>query len=135
MGAMSSSPDPARNAPAAQDRPVRGRTRIGWRTWAGLAAGLLVGWLIWQGPTLVAQAQAGTAYGARMACSCRYVQDRPLTSCEADKEPGMALVGYSEDPATRTVTASVPLIASASARYVPRTGCLYVADVDQAPAG
>ncbi|NCP10941.1 MAG: hypothetical protein GW859_03110 [Sphingomonadales bacterium] len=82
--------------------------------------------LIWQLPGLKAQAEAGSAYGARVGCSCRYVEGRDIGNCERDFVPGMALVSLSDDPETRTVTASVPLLGSASARYVGVSGCLMV---------
>ena len=66
----------------------------------------------------------GTAYGARTACSCRYVAGRPIGDCEKDFEPGMEVVFLSDDPATKSVTARVPLIASASARYRDGFGCV-----------
>ena len=70
------------------------------------------------------QARLGTAYGARIACSCRYVAARPLEACYGDFEPGMESIGLSEDVEERSVTASVPLLASATARYRRGWGCL-----------
>ena len=67
---------------------------------------------------------AGTAFGARTACSCRYIAGRPIGDCEKDFEPGMELVFLSDDPETKTVTARVPLIASATARYREGFGCM-----------
>ena len=67
---------------------------------------------------------AGTAFGARTACSCRYIAGRPLEDCEKDFEPGMEAVFLSDDPETRSVTASVPLLASATARYREGFGCV-----------
>lgn len=129
MVRMSSTPPPPRK-PADPSAPRR-LFGLGWKTWAGLAVGLLIGWLIFQGPAIAAQAEAGAAYGARMACSCRYVQGRPIAQCERDKEPGMAMIRYDDDPGQRTVTASVPMLARAHARYQPATGCLFV-DADGA---
>jgi hypothetical protein len=67
--------------------------------------------------------QLGVGYGARVACGCRYIGNRSLADCKKDFEPGMELIQLSEDAATKTVTASVPLIASRSARYDPVLGC------------
>jgi len=67
---------------------------------------------------------AGTAFGARTACSCRYVAGRPLGDCERDFEPGMEVVFLSDDPETKSVTARVPLLASATARYREGFGCV-----------
>ncbi len=69
------------------------------------------------------QLELGTAYAARVACACRYIGNRDLKSCRADFEPGMAVIQLSDDPATRTVTAWVPLVASRSARFDPVLGC------------
>ena len=66
----------------------------------------------------------GAAFGARNACSCRYVAGRPIGDCKKDFEPGMALVFLSDDPETKSVTARVPLLASATAQYREGYGCL-----------
>lgn len=108
---------------------LRGRKR-GQSRWGGClpwAAGfgaLLFVFLVWQFPSFKAQAELGSAYAARVGCSCRYVQGRSLDSCKSDFEPGMELVSLSEDPATKTVTGSVPLLASRSARFAGTSGCL-----------
>lgn len=66
---------------------------------------------------------AGVAYGARVACSCRYVAGRPLSDCAKDKLEGMELVHFSDDDDTRSVTATIPLIASDTATYREGYGC------------
>ena len=66
----------------------------------------------------------GAAFGARTACSCRYVAGRSLADCKKDFEPGMELVFLSEDEETKSVTARVPLIASDTARYREGYGCV-----------
>lgn len=66
----------------------------------------------------------GTAFGARTACSCRYIAGRGLEDCEKDFEPGMELVFLSDDPEAKSVTARVPLIASATATYREGFGCV-----------
>jgi len=66
----------------------------------------------------------GAAFGARTVCSCRYVAGRGLADCEKDFEPGMELVFLSDDPEARSVTARVPLLASATARYREGFGCM-----------
>lgn len=68
--------------------------------------------------------ETGTAFGARTACSCRYVAGRPIGDCEKDFEPGMEVVFLSDDPETKSVTARVPLIASATATYREGFGCV-----------
>ncbi len=92
--------------------------------WAAILLVLILGYLIWQFPSFKAQAELGSAYAARIGCSCRYVQGRSLESCQTDFEPGMEMVSLAEDPATKTVTGSVPLLASRSARYAGASGCL-----------
>jgi hypothetical protein len=67
--------------------------------------------------------EVGVGYGARVACGCRYIGNRSLADCKKDFEPGMELIRLSEDAATKTVTASVPLLASRSARFDPVLGC------------
>jgi hypothetical protein len=69
------------------------------------------------------QLELGTGYAARVACACRYIGNRDIKSCRADFEPGMEPIRLSDDPATKTVTAWVPLIASRSARYDQVLGC------------
>jgi hypothetical protein len=66
----------------------------------------------------------GTAFGARTACSCRYIAGRGLEDCEKDFEPGMKAVFLSDDPEAKSVTARVPLLASATATYRDGFGCV-----------
>jgi hypothetical protein len=68
--------------------------------------------------------ELGVGYGARVACGCRYIGNRSLADCYKDFEPGMEPIRLSEDVATKTITASVPLIASRSARFDPVLGCV-----------
>ncbi len=68
--------------------------------------------------------EVGVGYGARVACGCRYIGKRSLEDCRKDFEPGMEPIRLSEEVKTKTVTASVPLIASRSARYDPVLGCV-----------
>jgi hypothetical protein len=68
--------------------------------------------------------EVGVGYGARVACGCRYIGNRSLTDCRKDFEPGMEPIQLSEDVATKTVTAYVPLLASRSARFDPVLGCV-----------
>jgi hypothetical protein len=67
--------------------------------------------------------ELGVGYGARVACGCRYIGNRPLADCYKDFEPGMEPVSLSENAATKTITASVPLLVSRSATYDPILGC------------
>jgi hypothetical protein len=43
--------------------------RIGWTI--AIIVLLLFGALAWNGPTLLARARLGAAYGARLTCTCR----------------------------------------------------------------
>ena len=65
----------------------------------------------------------GVGYAARVACGCHYIGNRPIGDCKKDFEPGMELIQLSNDPATKTVTASVPLITSRSVRFDAVLGC------------
>ena len=69
------------------------------------------------------QLELGTGYAARVACACRYVGNRPLQQCYKDFEPGMEMIRLSENPADKSVTASVPLLAHRTARFDPLLGC------------
>ncbi len=116
-------PAPPPESPAAQ-APRRPSRWSGCLPWALIALVLLAALLIWTFPSFKAQAELGSAYAARVGCSCRYVEGRSLESCQTDFEPGMEMVSVSEDPETKTITGSVPLLASRSARYAGASGCL-----------
>lgn len=92
-----------------------------------IAAALLAGGfalLLWSWPDLTARAEAGSAYGARIGCSCRYVQGRDMISCTGDMESGMEMVRLDDDPDEKSVTGSVPLMAKRTARFRPGFGCV-----------
>lgn len=97
------------------------------RWWLGVIAVLIIGYAVWHFPTWLATAQTGTAYGARVACSCHFVQGRTLESCATDFEPGMELVSVARVEGERAVRASVPLLASRTAHY-DGISCLLDAD-------
>ncbi|MDE2410749.1 MAG: hypothetical protein KGM18_03130 [Sphingomonadales bacterium] len=103
--------------PAASPRRRHGR-RLALLVLLGAAAALA--WF-WQ--PLIGYARLGTAYGARVACSCRHEGGRSLSDCRKDFEPGMGLVTLSEDSATKSVTARFPLLASDTATYRQGEGC------------
>lgn len=88
----------------------------------GLLAAGLAAWL-W-GDAARERAVAAAAYGARTACSCRYIGGRDLESCARDFVPGMEAVFLSEDEEARAVTATVPLVASDTARFRQGYGCV-----------
>ena len=67
---------------------------------------------------------AGTAYAARVGCSCRFVAGRDIEDCEKDRIAGMEAISLSEDLASRSVTASFPLLKSDTATYREGYGCV-----------
>jgi hypothetical protein len=93
------------------------------RRWPWIVAGLATLAVVVSWGSISGYAQAGTAYGARVACSCRYLGERSLEDCRKDFEPGMELVMLNEDPAARTVTARIPLVASETATFREGAGC------------
>ena len=97
------------------------------RIWprALLGAALIAGVLAWiYREPIAGYTTTGAAFGARTACSCRFIAGRGLDDCEKDFEPGMSLVFLSEDVDEKSVTARVPLLSSATARYREGYGCL-----------
>ncbi len=95
--------------------------------WALMAlAVLLVAWIALSWPRWQTRADLAAGFGARIACACRYVEGRDLDSCKGDFAglEGMGLVRLTDDPARRTVHASVPLLAQRQAAYRPGFGCL-----------
>lgn len=95
------------------------------RLWLALFVVALGGaaWLAW-GEGLRRNGATATAYSARVACSCRFVANRSLDDCAKDKLDGMELVRLSDDEAAKSVTASIPLLASDTARYRRGYGCV-----------
>ena len=108
--------NPAANP--ASDPRARLRRRAGW-----LGLGLIAVLVAYFWAPLNGYARAGTAYGARVACSCRYLGGRGLSDCRKDFEPGMDLIMLSEDAPAKSVTARFPLITSETATYHPGLGC------------
>jgi len=92
--------------------------RLLWLVVIALAAAVLL-----YGPTLAALARTGSAYGARIGCSCRFVEGRPLGQCRKDFEGGMGLVTLSEDETARSVTARFALAFPQTATFTEGAGC------------
>ncbi len=81
--------------------------------------------LFWTNRVSIAgQTQLATSYGARIACACQYIGGRDLKQCKADFEPGMGLVFLTGNSDAKSVTATIPLLASATASYRPGYGCV-----------
>jgi len=74
------------------------------------------------------QLDIGTAYGARVACSCHYVGGRDIEDCEKDFEPGMEAISLALDDKRKRVTASVLLMESATAEFREGWGCVMLTD-------
>ncbi|WP_379548579.1 hypothetical protein ACFCW2_05270 [Qipengyuania sp. DSG2-2] len=93
--------------------------------WVLLVLALILGgvFIAFRTP-ITGYASAGTAYSARVACSCRFVAGRDLADCEKDLLTGMELVMLSEDEEARSVTATFPLITSDTARLRDGYGCV-----------
>lgn len=86
-----------------------------------LLASALGAWLYVR--SLTPQLQLGVGYAARVACGCRFIENRPLGQCRTDFETGMEPIRLSENAGAKSVTAYVPLIASRTARLDPVLGC------------
>lgn len=69
-------------------------------------------------------ADVGSAYAARVGCSCRFVAGRSLQDCQKDKLAGMELVTLADDSDAKSVTARFPLITAHTATYREGYGCV-----------
>ena len=93
---------------------------------------ILIALLAYNYTFIKGQLNVGTAYGARVACSCHYIGGRDIGDCEKDFEPGMELIGLSVDEGRKRVSASVPLIASATAEFREGWGCVLLTEAQLA---
>ena len=96
----------------------------------GVIALAVMAWLLFNFADLRAQAKLATAYGAHIACSCKYIAGRELGTCTRDFELGMEMVSITDDPARKRVTASIPILASATAERRGTTGCVVLDDTE-----
>lgn len=93
--------------------------------WVLLLVVVVIGVAAWANrETISGVGNAGTAYAARIACSCRFVAGRSLESCEDDLVSGMEMVALSDDVEARSVTATLPLIQSTTATHRVGYGCV-----------
>jgi hypothetical protein len=95
-----------------------------WLPWVITGLSLMVALFVVFLSPLRSFAATGASYGARVACSCRFVGGRALSDCKQDFEPGMELVTLSEDVDERSVTARFALIVSDKATYREGWGCV-----------
>lgn len=102
-------------------RPFRSRVIL-WLVALAIAAIAAAAWF--NREPVRGYATVGTAYAARVACSCRFVANRSLEDCDKDKLAGMELVSLSDDPQARSVTATFPLLAETTATYREGYGCV-----------
>ncbi|MGI9362213.1 MAG: hypothetical protein ACR2O7_11730, partial [Parasphingorhabdus sp.] len=116
MAPVNSNPEPE---PKASTRKVRVALYI-----FGLFVLILAAIFAYNYSFIKGQLGIGTAYGARIACSCHYIGGRDLTDCEKDFEPGMEVIGLSQDEEKQQITASVPLLASTTAEFREGWGCV-----------
>lgn len=91
---------------------------------AVLVAGLAALWLSDFGQRMRGDAGAGAAYGARVACSCRFVAGRSMEDCARDQLAGMGIIRFSADEDAKSVTASVPMMVSETAALREGYGCV-----------
>lgn len=61
---------------------------------------------------------------AQTGCLCRFAAGRDIDACAVDPSVARDWVSLSEDAATGTITATVPLLARQSARWTPAQGCV-----------
>lgn len=87
-------------------------------------------WLVWNWNSIKGEARLGAAYGAHIACSCRYIEGRDMASCETDKEAGMGIVSLSDDPGNKRIHASVPFLAEAIAERRGAFGCVQLNEAE-----
>lgn len=107
-----------------KSRSSKARSSRRW-PWLLIALFVVAGFGWWRyGDGLTSNAETGSAYAARVACSCRHVGGRSLDDCAKDKLAGMEMISLSEDTEAKSVTASIPLIASDTATYREGYGCV-----------
>ena len=114
---------PASQTASRPSSPARHRGRR-W-PWALLLLAVTIGGLVYAFRVpITGYGDAGTAYSARVACSCRFVAGRDLDDCGKDQLTGMELVMLSEDMEERSVTATFPLVSRDTARLKDGYGCV-----------
>ncbi|MHA7820541.1 MAG: hypothetical protein ACX930_12920 [Erythrobacter sp.] len=93
--------------------------------WLLVIALIMIGVAVWANRAIIGgYGEVGTAYAARVACSCRFVAGRNLESCKSDKLAGMEMVSLSDDVEAKSVTARLLLVSSTTATYREGYGCV-----------
>lgn len=106
------------------DRDVRPAKFRKW-LWLLVAGLVLMATAVYAFRTpITGYANAGTAYTARVTCSCVFVAGRSLDDCTKDKLGGTELISLSADEDAKSVTARFPLIRSDTAIYRKGYGCV-----------
>ncbi len=103
------------------------RPGAGWWRWPALAlAAIAVLWCALHWSAWRARAELAAGFGARIACSCRYIEGRDIKSCKTDFAglKGMWAVRLADDAEGKTLHASIPLLAARAAQYRPGFGCM-----------
>jgi hypothetical protein len=90
----------------------------------GLLLVATVAFAIWRWPHWRAWGEAGSAYAARITCSCRYVEGRDPESCAREIKEDAALVSVTSVPEEKAIVGTVPLLGKAKAIYKAGYGCL-----------
>lgn len=72
-------------------------------------------------------AKVGTAYGAKMVCSCLFVAEREFDSCLGDFTTDISLFDFTETETTVTASVLGGLVKN-EARFEPGLGCTLVED-------
>jgi hypothetical protein len=94
----------------------------------GSVALIALAWLAYNYQSIKGQAELAAAYGAHIACSCRYIAGREIENCKRDFEPGMEMLNVVDDPENKRVIASIPFLAKAMAERRGAFGCIVLND-------
>ncbi|WP_240330882.1 hypothetical protein [Sphingorhabdus sp. Alg239-R122] len=103
----------------------------GWKIGLVLLLLIFAAMLFYFLPAIKGLTQAGTAYGARVTCSCRYIGGRTLDDCKKDFEDGMEMVSVAENTGTRRIDATVPMLAHEAAEYREGYGCVLLTEEER----
>jgi hypothetical protein len=99
-----------------------------WTRWVGRGVlGVLMvalGVVAWFWSSISGNAVTAASVGARVACSCHFVEGRPLSQCRDDFEPGMGMVTVSADESAKSVTGRVLLLSKQTATLREGAGCV-----------